>query len=172
MPEYNEKVAAWEAFYAEAQEEQESVRVAGMADIAKVTQDKTRLIAAPAAQSVKVSMHMVGGSKPQTREWKNPTASELSTVIPPIITRALKAAAEANQIALEQIPEPGSRNRFWRKKFDATAAKVSYGMMMLTNAKNGQAVPLPPSAQGTPVQLPVASINENTSADPNHKSEL
>jgi hypothetical protein len=167
--ELNEKVAAWEQFYAEAQEEKDLVEKTGLADIEQVKQDKVRHKEAPAAVEIKISMHMKGGAKPQTRAWKKPTASELSNEIPAIITRALRAAARSSMIATAQVPDPGSRNRYWKKKFEAAGSKVAYGMLMLTNAQNGKAVPMPPLARAEPVALPVASINENTNLDPNHK---
>jgi hypothetical protein len=168
--EYNEKIEAWQAFYEEAKDELATIQATGAADVEKCKQAKTRLIAAPAAKSIKISMHMLGGAKPQTREWKDPTSAQLAGEIPAIISRALKASAMEQAQKIEQIPEPGSRNRFWKKKYDAALARVNYGMLMVTNAKNGQAVPLPP--RGKPVPLPVAPITENTSADPNHKPEL
>jgi hypothetical protein len=162
-----EKVNAWEAYYKEAQDEMAVIKAAGLADIEKCKQDKVRLVAAPAAKEIKISMHMLGGAKPQTRTWKNPTAEELSGVIPQIISRALKASAGSHAAQLAAIPEPGSRNRFWKKKFEIAAAKVNYGMLMLTNARNDKAVPMPPL--GKPVPLKVEPITANTSLDPNHK---
>ena len=163
---YKEKVSAWEAYYKEAQEEADTVRREGLMDIAKVTQDRVRLIEAPAAHSIKISMHMSHGAKPQTREWKNPTAEEMSVDIPKIISRALRDGAHAHRTKIEQVPTPGDRNRFWKNAYADAENKVSYAMLMLTNARNDKVVPLPPL--GKPIELPVASINENTSRDPDH----